>query len=148
MKLPEIIISVKLKGALFTELERVTTSGQIYSLLTMMFDSNTVIWTEEMIIVCLNQFNAVIGWKRVSSGGFAGTVLDTKVIATIALQTGATSIILSHNHPSGNIQPSKEDISLTKKICEGLKLLDIKLLDHIIYSPDKYFSMADEGIFN
>ena len=80
-----------------------------------------------------------------STGGITGTVADPRVILKKALEENATSIILSHNHPSGNINPSREDISLTKKIKEAASYLDITVLDHIIIGNDKYYSFADSG---
>ena len=75
-----------------------------------------------------------------------GTVCDPKIVFTVALNCGATSLILSHNHPSGNLYPSNADKEVTKKIKEGGLLLDIRLLDHIIISDENYFSFADDNI--
>jgi DNA repair protein RadC len=88
----------------------------------------------------------VLGISEISTGGFAGTVADPKVIFSIALKACASSIILSHNHPSGNLKPSQADLNLTRKIKSGGELLDIAVLDHIILTSDSYFSFADEGI--
>ena len=80
------------------------------------------------------------------SRGITGTVADPKLILGLALKSAATGIILAHNHPSGNLQPSIQDKDITKKIQEACKLLDITLLDHLIVVPeDAYFSFADEG---
>ena len=80
-----------------------------------------------------------------SRGGITGTVADPRVILKLALSHGATSIILSHNHPSGNLQPSKADEDITQKINQAASLIDIKLLDHIIISEEGYYSFMDEG---
>ena len=82
----------------------------------------------------------------ISRGGITGTVADPRMILKKALENGATSIILSHNHPSGNLQPSKADEDLTQKIKMAAIYFDIKVLDHIIVSEEGYFSFADEGM--
>lgn len=98
---------------------------------------------EEFWIMLLNRANRIIGKFQISQGGVSGTIADPKRIFQLALENLASSIILCHNHPSGNIQPSKEDIKLTDKIFEGAKILDIKLLDHIIVGDEEYYSFAD-----
>lgn len=146
MKLPEIEISIKYKGTKKTELKKVTSSRDAYDVCKLLYSENTFDWVEEMILICLNRANKVIGYYRISKGGIAGTVADPKVIFTIALNcAGTSSIILSHNHPSGNTKPSDSDISLTNKIKDAGKLLDIVLLDHIIVTEDSYYSFVDEG---
>jgi len=101
---------------------------------------------EEFVIICLNRANRMLGWAKVSSGGLSGTVADPKVIFQIALKSNASSIILAHNHPSGNIQPSETDIRLTRKNKEAGLILDLQVLDHIILTSEGYYSFADEGI--
>lgn len=147
MKIPEIKISVKYKGAANADLTVIRSSKDMYELLRTLFNADTVYWQEEMILLCLNQGNKVIGWYRVSHGGTTGTVCDPKIVFTIALNcAGTTIIIMAHNHPSGNLKSSRADDELTNKIQQGGKMLDIKLLDHIIYTPEAYFSYSDEGI--
>jgi DNA repair protein RadC len=101
---------------------------------------------EEFYILLLNRANRVKGWYKVSEGGTAGTVVDPKLIFSTALKCHASSIILSHNHPSGNVKPSEEDLKLTKKLTEGGKLLEIAVLDHLILTSEEYLSFADEGL--
>ncbi len=101
---------------------------------------------ESFAILCLNRANKIINRKIISEGGFAGTVADPKKIFRIALEKTASSIILAHNHPSGNIQPSEADIKLTKKLVEAGKHLDLPVFDHIITGDDSYYSFADEGV--
>jgi len=94
----------------------------------------------------LNRANKVIGCNVVSIGGLSQILVDVKKIFQVALVANASSIILSHNHPSGNTQPSEEDIRLTEKIKQGAKLLDLNIIDHIILcAENKYYSFADEG---
>ncbi len=102
---------------------------------------------EEFWIILLSRSNHLIRKIAVSEGGTSGTVVDPKKIFKLAIQHGATSLLLCHNHPSGSVQPSEADIRITKKIREGGVLLDIAVLDHIIVGEEKYFSFADEGIF-
>lgn len=102
--------------------------------------------TEEFWILLLNRQNEIIELKQVSQGGVAGTVVDPKVIFKIALQALASGIILSHNHPSGNLKPSKADLDITKKLKTAGQSLEINVLDHLIISEQGYYSFADEGI--
>jgi len=101
---------------------------------------------EEFWIVLLNRANLIIDTYRISQGGISGTVTDVRLILKAALDRMATQLILCHNHPSGNLQPSKEDINITHKIYEAGKLIDIQLLDHIIVSATGYYSLADNGL--
>ncbi len=148
MKLPEITIKISYSNNIKkSELTKLTSSSEVYEALKFVYDADTVEWTEAFILLCLNRANKVIGWYKVSHGGLTGTVVDPKVVFTVALTCpGTCNIVLSHNHPSGNIQPSDADILVTKKINDFSKLLDMKLLDHIIYAPEGYYSFADEGL--
>jgi DNA repair protein RadC len=101
---------------------------------------------EEFWILLLNRANRVIGRERVSVGGVAGTVVDAKLVFQKAIQQLASSIILAHNHPSGNLRPSQADIDLTKKLKAAGKVLDIQVLDHLIISEAGYTSLADEQL--
>ena len=101
---------------------------------------------EEFRIILLNRANKVLGVFLVSVGGFAGTICDPKVVFQAALKANASSIILSHNHPSGNLQPSGADLELTKKLKKGGELLELAVLDHLILTQEAYLSMADEGL--
>jgi DNA repair protein RadC len=147
MKLPEIEINVKYKGTLKSELKQLKSSNDTYNILKLMYSENTFLWQEEMILICMNRANKVIGYYKVSRGGTTGTVADPKVIFTIALNcVGTCNIILSHNHPSGNLQPSGADREITNKIKEAGKMLDITLLDHLVTTDEGYYSFADEGL--
>lgn len=101
---------------------------------------------EHFFILFLNRSNKVIGYYQLSAGGISGTVADPKLAFSIALKCLASSIILCHNHPSGNAKPSEVDISLTRKFKEGGKLLDIAVLDHLILTEEGFYSFADEGM--
>ena len=101
---------------------------------------------EEFWVVYLNRKNEVLKKENISKGGINGTVADVKIIFKHAIEQLASSIVLFHNHPSGNVNPSAEDIKLTKKIKETGVLMDTSVIDHIIFGEKKYFSFADEGI--
>ena len=146
MKLPQIEIQIKFKGTLKSELKTIQSSRDCYEVLKLMYSSDTFHWQEEVILICLNRANKVIGYYKVSKGGTTGTVIDPKIIFTIALNcVGTTSIIISHNHPSGNLNTSRADDDITEKIKQGGKLLDLQLLDHIIVTDEGYYSYLDEG---
>lgn len=97
-------------------------------------------------VIFLNRANKIKHFQIISQGGITGTVADPRLILKRALEENATSIILSHNHPSGNVKPSKADEELTSKIKNAASYFDITVLDHIIVSDDGYFSFADEGM--
>ena len=101
---------------------------------------------EVFAVVFLNRANKINHFEIVSKGGITGTVADPRIILKKALEEDATSIILCHNHPSGNLQPSRADEALTQKIKEAAGYLDIKILDHIIVSEEGFYSFADEGM--
>lgn len=113
-----------------------------------LFDADLIEYREEMILLLLNQANNTLGFIKISSGGITGTVCDPRMIFASALTSGATSIMVSHNHPSGSLKPSQQDIELTKTLVAGGKLLNIKVLDHIIVTNSGYYSFADEGLIN
>ena len=101
---------------------------------------------EEFYILLLNRANKVLGWYKVSEGGMSGTVVDPKLIFSVALKGLACSIFLAHNHPSGNLLPSSQDIEITKRLKQAGELLEILVLDHLILSSEGYYSFADEGM--
>lgn len=101
---------------------------------------------EEFWIIYLNNSNKVIDKLQLSKGGITGTLVDVRLVMKKAIEVGATSIILSHNHPSGNLSPSTADKNLTTKLKTAGESLDIKILDHVIVTEKSYFSFADEGL--
>ncbi|MCQ2605699.1 MAG: DNA repair protein RadC [Bacteroidales bacterium] len=101
---------------------------------------------EEFWAIYLNNKNVVIGMKRISSGGVNQTIVDTKIIAKHAITLLATGIIVCHNHPAENCSPSRQDTEITNQIKEAVKLIDCRLLDHIIVSGTTYYSFCDEGL--
>ena len=101
---------------------------------------------EEFWILMLNYAKHVIGMQMISKGGVAGTVADPKVIFKIALEYNASFLILAHNHPSGNLRPSVEDMEITQRLMRAGTLLSLPVIDHLILTNGKYFSFADEGM--
>lgn len=101
---------------------------------------------EQFWMVCLNRNQEVVKIIQISTGGVTGTIADPKIIFKHAVEQLSSCIILSHNHPSGNLNPSEADIKLTKQLSEGARLLDMTLSDHIIFSNDGYFSFADQNM--
>lgn len=138
----EIILSTKSNKA---KGMKITTSADAHREFSFIWDSDINI-RERMKAFYLNTANEIIGFYEVSSGGVAGTIADIRLILAPALLCGASGIILGHNHPSGNLAPSKADIDLTKKIKDAAKLLNTDLLDHIILTETSYSSFADEGL--
>ena len=102
-------------------------------------------YTESFYVILLNRSNRVMGVCRISVGSISGTVADPKKIMQTALKGNASSLILCHNHPSGNLTPSSNDDMVTKKCVEAGKFLDLPVIDHIIITRQGYFSYADEG---
>lgn len=131
----------------YIERYKISNSQQAYTLAASLFDDDLIYLREEMVVVYLNRANKVLGYCKFFQGGNSSVVVDTKIILAVALKGMASSIILAHNHPSCNLQPSQQDRALTanfKKACESLEL---HLADHLIITPDgKYFSFADEGL--
>jgi DNA repair protein RadC len=98
---------------------------------------------EEFKMLLLNRSNVALGIMDVSKGGITGTVTDVRIIMQAAIKANASGIIVCHNHPLGNLNPSESDIKITKKIKDAYNLLDIQLLDHLIIISEDYFSYAD-----
>ena len=130
-------------------LGKVTNSRDTFEFLKEVFDKNTIDVQESFIVIYLNRANQILGYYKHSKGGIAGTVADPRIIFATAVASASSGIILSHNHPSGNLSPSPADIELTRKIKEGGKLLEVQLLDHVIIGKTtsgsfSYYSFADE----
>lgn len=124
--------------------ENITTAVDVYRL---MLPTLIDLPHEEFWVVLLNQARHVIGQQRISSGGVAGVVVDAKMVFRAAIDALASNVILVHNHPSGQLIPSKQDIDLTKKLREGGKLLDILITDHIIIAHSGYYSFVEDNKF-
>ena len=121
------------------------TSRDCYELLKLIWDENKIEFVEQFKVILLNKAQRVLGIYEMSTGGVSGTVADPRLIFIAALKANSVNIVVSHNHPSGNLRPSKADEELTYKIKQGGLLLEIKVIDHIIISSEGYYSFADEG---
>lgn len=143
MQLAEIKVSYTNQN---TQKKKVLHSRDIYEAIKPNWNSETIEYIEESKIVLLNRANVILGVYELSKGGISGTVVDLRIILAVALKCNASNIVLIHNHPSGNLQPSEQDKTITKKLREASNLLDLLLLDHLIISKDGYYSFADNGI--
>lgn len=131
----------------YIERYKVANSKDAFNLLYSLFDADQIFLREEFIIVYLNRRNRVLGYCKAFTGTSSSVLVDIKLILAIALKGMATSIILAHNHPSGNKMPSEADKSITKRMKAACEAVDIELIDHLIISPlEEYLSFADEGI--
>lgn len=139
----ELVYKTKVKAS---ERPKITSSKDIYPLLLSIWDMNLIEIQEQFVVLLLNRANRVLGVYHASTGGLAGTVADPRLILAAALKAGAVAIILSHNHPSSNLTPSRADEQLTQKIKMAACYHDISVLDHIIVTAEGYYSFAEEGL--
>ena len=145
-KVSEIKVSYTSRVRL-SDAPQITNSYSAYQVLAAHWDWSEIELREHFNILLLNRASRVKAFYNVSIGGQAGTVVDAKIIFATALKTMSSSIILAHNHPSSNLNPSQADKALTQKLVEAGQLLDLPVLDHLILTPEgTYFSFADEGL--
>jgi DNA repair protein RadC len=128
-----------------SERPRITNSQDVQNIFRQVYEADRIEHVEFFYLMLLNRANRVIGVSLIGQGGISATVADIRVIFQTALKANASSIIVSHNHPSGAMNPSAEDVKLTKRIAEAGKLLEIPLLDHVILTSENYYSFADNG---
>lgn len=138
----KVLYSLKQKQS---ELHHVKSSVDSHEVLRNIWSTN-IDYKEEFMILLLNRANKVIGYNHISSGGASACIVDPRQIFQSAILANASSIVLSHNHPSGNTKPSQIDIDITNKIKNGAAFFDINVIDHLIITSEGYFSFADEGI--
>ena len=129
-----------------SERPTIRTSKDTYELLIEHWDKELIYFREEFKFLALNRGGRVIGIYPLSIGGLTETLVDLRLIFSIALGVLATSIILAHNHPGGGLTPSQEDQDLTKRIKAAGEIIRIKVLDHLIVTPESYFSFVDSGM--
>ncbi len=139
----ELIYRSKVKAS---DRPKITRSNDAYELFMKYWDENKLEFVEQFKVMLLNKANRVLGICEISTGGISGTVADPKLIFMAALKSNASFIVIAHNHPSGNLKPSRQDEELTGKIKEGGKFLDLPLLDHLIVTTEGFYSFADEGL--
>ena len=134
--------STKIKAS---QRPRVESSRQVYEVFTKAWDQDRIEFVEDFKVMLLSRANRVLGIVTISSGGTAGTVVDVKLVYAAAIKSNSSSVIIAHNHPSGNMRPSEQDKRLTQRIKQAGNILDIPVLDHVIMTADGYYSFADEG---
>ena len=139
----ELVYRTKVKPS---QRPKITTSVDAYEILQKIWNRDKIELVEEFKVLLLNRSNKVLGVLDASSGGITGTVADPRIILTAAIKANAVGIVLSHNHPSGSLKPSRADEELTVKIREAARFLDMTVLDHIIITSEGYYSFADEGL--
>ncbi|SHF23722.1 JAB domain-containing protein [Chryseobacterium takakiae] len=125
---------------------KITTSFDAIQIIRKFWNEETIQMQEEVKVILLNNLNCVLGIYNLSKGGITSSLVDVRLILSVALKCLATGIILVHNHPSGNIKPSSADLSIVKKLNESCRLMDITLFDSIIITKENYMSFADDGL--
>lgn len=125
---------------------KISNSRDAAEILTALYDEGVMDYIEQFHVLLMNKANQVLGHKCVAIGSQTGSVVPLQVILQIAIKGNASAIIIAHNHPSGNMQPSEADIKVTRKIKEAAATMDIALLDHVILCSEKHYSFADEGM--
>ena len=125
----------------------ISNSMQAYTHFMKFYDKQTITCQEQIIVMYLNRANKPIGVIPLFKGGLSSTIVDLKLIMSIALKSLACGIIISHNHPSGNLEVSEEDKRITRRLKEACTIMEMSLIDHLIVTPTgSYLSFADEGI--
>lgn len=125
---------------------KITDSRSAFDILIHAWDLNKIDMVEHFNILLLNRAHHCIGFSHIATGGISSCAVDPKIVFAMALKANASAIILAHNHPSGNLLPSKSDETLTKKFVEAGHFLDLPVVDHLIVTPLKYYSFAEEGL--
>ena len=139
----EIQVSYKPESTIDFMIE---SSKETFGLVLDKWEADLIDMQEEVKLLLLNRNNKVLGIYSLAKGGITSCVVDIRIILAVALKTMATGIILIHNHPSGNLNPSTDDKKITEQLNTSCKLLGISLLDHLIITRVNYFSFADEGM--
>ena len=128
------------------EQPKILSSNDAHLLIKKLWDNENIFLQEQFAALFFNQAKRMIGWKVLSTGTMTKCIVDIKLLASLALQCMCTDVIITHNHPSGNLNPSACDKTLTQTIKDALKLIDVTLIDHLIITNDGYYSFSDEGI--
>ena len=144
-KVAEVELSYK-NTVPYKERKQVQDAYMASLLIRKTYSEGQIGYREYFKVLFLNQANQVLGCSTISEGGISATSVDVRLILQGALLTNASGIILAHNHPSGNLKPSTEDCKVTSQIQKAAKLLDMKVLDHIILSDEDYYSFCSEGL--
>jgi DNA repair protein RadC len=127
---------------------KITSVDKAYQLLLKSWNLDTIELQEEFKVLLLNRANEVLGIYPLSKGGITGTVVDSRLIFAVVLKCNATAIIIAHNHPSGNLKPSNNDITITNSIKKCADFLEITLIDHLIITKNGFFSFSNEKLLS
>ena len=141
-KVGEVKLSYKPK---FKNQYKATCSEDAYKYMLSTYKKGTICYKEYFKVLFLNQANQILGYTLISEGGITETCADVRLIMQAALLTNSVALILVHNHPSGNLKPSRQDMEITKQVKEAARLMRITVLDHLILTDAGYYSFADEG---
>ena len=140
------LISSKVEEIKPENIVKINSSRDSFNVAWSLWDLESIDITEHFNALFLNRGNKVVGWAAISQGGCSATIVDMKILFSHALLCNAAAIVVFHNHPSGQVEPSIADTAMTKKIVDGGKILDIVVLDHLILGPNgNYYSFADNG---
>lgn len=146
MLLKETVVTYKVTRHPSLNAKKIVSSRLAFEIFNQVMTDRIV---EYFYVIYMNSGSGYIGHSMISKGGIAGTVADLRIILRDALLCGATAMICAHNHPSGNLKPSEQDIRLTRKLKEAGDLMDVKLLDHILLGDQlctEFYSFADQGV--
>ena len=124
---------------------KIYSSEDAYKVLLPTYKEGTIYYKEYFKVLFLNQASQILGYTLISEGGITETCADVRVILQAALLTNSVAIILAHNHPSGSMKPSRQDIEITKQVKDAARLMRITVTDHLILTDEGYYSFADEG---
>ena len=139
----ELVYRSKVKAS---QRPSVMSSSDAYRIFMDSWNTDRIEMAEEFKALLLNRANKALGVVLISSGGVSGTVVDMRLIFSSAIKANASSIIVCHNHPSGNLKPSDLDSKLTEKIKKAGKIIEIEILDHLIVTKEGFYSFADQGL--
>ena len=125
---------------------KITTSFDAVQIIRKFWNEETIEMQEEVKVILLNNSNCVLGIYNLSKGGITSSLVDVRLVLSVALKCLSPGIILVHNHPSGNLKPSLADLDIVKKLKESCKIMDINLFDSIIITKESFMSFADDGL--
>lgn len=143
MKVSEIKVSYSNTGGKKIKVNNSDTARQVA---LSHWDMSIIEFQEEVKVILMNRANVVLGIYELSKGGSSGSVVDIKIILSVALKTHSSSLIIVHNHPSGNLQPSETDKRLTKRLKSACEVVDLVLLDHLIVTKESFYSFKDNDL--
>ena len=147
--IPKEVAEIKVSySTTITPKIKITTVNKAFEVLLSLWDLDTIELQEEFKILLLNRANEVLGIYPLSKGGITGTVVDSRLIFAVVLKCNATAIIIAHNHPSGNLKPSNNDITITNSIKKCADFLEITLIDHLIITKNGFFSFSNEKLLS